>query len=329
MQASCSTLFHRTLFYNLAHVEENPMQIRRRLTADATLVVETREHDTDPWQHSDPKTALGYESAFSPAWELAQTAAHDAGDEGAVLPFQPLSFRDFAIFEEHYTGAARGYVRRFRPNLARVAKGYEAITGSTFPPLRPNRLWYRQPVYYMGNAATFVPSGTPVSAPPYTRALDYELELGFVLRDPLLNASPSEAEDAIGTFVLLCDFSARDVQIPEMNSGSGPQKSKHFLTSLATTAVTATDLLPVWTGLRSTVTINGEVVARPDARKPRWSLGELLAHASAGEQLHPGELFGTGTITHGCGMEIDRWLQPGDQLRLEMEGVGVIEHAIR
>lgn len=305
------------------------MQIRRRLAAEATLVVETRENDTGTWQRSDPNTALGYEPAFSPAWEVAQAVAHDNGDEHAVLPFQPLSFRDFSIFEGHNLNAAHGYVGRFRPWLAQVAKGYEAITRSTFPPLRPNRLWYRQPTYYMGNATTIVPSGTPVSAPPYTQALDYELELAFVLRDPLLNASPAEAEDAIGSFVLLCDFSARDVQIPEMNSGFGPQKAKHFLTSLATTAVSATDILPVWTGLRSTVTINGEVVARPDASKPRWSLGELLAHASAGEPLQPGELFGTGTITNGCGMEINRWLQPGDQLRLEMEGVGVIEHAIR
>jgi 2-keto-4-pentenoate hydratase/2-oxohepta-3-ene-1,7-dioic acid hydratase in catechol pathway len=304
------------------------MQIRRRLVTDGTLVVETRENDASPWQRRDPKTALGYEPAFSPAWEAARAATQHAGEEGVVLPFQPLSFRDFMLFEEHNIAAARGYVGRFRPQLARVARGFEAITRSTFPPFRPNRLWYRQPIYYMGNAATIVPSGTPVSAPAYTRALDYELELGFVLRAPLLNASPSEAEDAIGAFVLLCDFSARDVQIPEMDSGFGPQKSKHFLTSLATTAVTATDLLPIWPGLRSSVTINGEVVARPDARQARWSLGDVLAHASAGEQLYPGELFGTGTLTHGCGMEIGRWLQPGDQLRLEMDGVGVIEHAI-
>ena len=304
------------------------MHIRRRLATDGTIVVETREDDRGSWQHSDQKAALGYEPAFSPAWEVAQAVAHGAGDEGAVLPFQPLSFRDFSIFEEHNVGAAHGYVARFRPNLSRVARGFEAVTRSTFPPLRPRKLWYQQPTYYMGNAATVVPSGVPVSAPAYTRALDYELELGFVLRDPLRDASPAEAEDAIGAFVLLCDFSARDVQIPEMDSGFGPQKAKHFLTSLATTAVAAADLLPVWTGLRSTVTINGEVVARPDARTPRWSLGELLAHASAGEQLYPGELFGTGSLTRGCGMEIGRWLQPGDRLRLETDGVGVIEHAI-
>lgn len=305
------------------------MQIRRRLTANGAIEVETREEATDTWRPSDPKAALGYESPFSPEWEVAQAEAHAVGDEGVVLPFQPLSFRDFMLFEEHNMAAARGYVGRFRPGMARAARIFEAATRSTFPAFRPNRLWYRQPTYYMGNAATIVPSGVPVSAPPYTEALDYELELGFVLNAPLYNASPAEAEEAIGSFVLLCDWSARDVQIPEMNSGFGPQKSKHFLTSLATTAVSAADVLPGWTELRSTVTINGEVVARPDARKARWSLGQVLAHASAGEQLHPGELFATGTITHGCGMEIGRWLRPGDRLRLEMERVGAIEHVIR
>jgi 2-keto-4-pentenoate hydratase/2-oxohepta-3-ene-1,7-dioic acid hydratase in catechol pathway len=304
------------------------MEIRRRLTTEGTLVVETRTRQDSPWNPSDSKNALGYESAFSPTWEAEQAATHHIGEDGEVLPFQPLSFRDFMFYEEHNIAAARGYVTRFRPHLAKVAKIFETLTRTTFPPFRPNRLWYRQPTYYMGNAATIVPSGSPVTAPPFTQALDYELELGFVLNAPLLSASPAEAEKAIGAFVLLCDFSARDVQIPEMNSGFGPQKAKHFLTSLASTAVSAADLLPIWPTLQSRVMINGEVIARPDARKTRWSLGQALAHASAGEQLHPGELFGTGTLTGGCGMEIGRWLQPGDQLRLEMDGVGVIEHAI-
>ncbi|MCS7480392.1 fumarylacetoacetate hydrolase family protein [Umezawaea endophytica] len=304
------------------------MEIRRRLTTEGTLVVETRPFQDSPWLPSDSKNALGYEPAFSQEWEAERAAAHHVGENGEVLPFQPLSFRDFMFYEQHNIDAARGYIGRFRPQAAKVIKGFETLTRSTFPRFRPNRLWYRQPTYYMGNMATIVPSGTPVTAPPFSRALDYELELGFVLNAPLLNARPAEAEEAIGMFVLLCDFSARDVQIPEMNSGFGPQKSKHFLTSLATTAVTAADLLPRWRELKSRVIINGEVVARPDARKPQWTMGQALAHASAGEQLYPGELFAIGTLHRGCGMEIGRWLKPGDQLRLEMDDVGVIEHAI-
>lgn len=317
------------MYYNvLDRLECFLMEIRRRLTAEGTIVVETRADRESSWVPSDSKSALGYESAFSEAWEVEQAAGHHVGEDGQVLPFQPLSFRDFMFFEGHAIAAARGYVTRFRPGLATMAKGFETLTRTTFPPFRPNQLWYRQPTYYMGNAATIVPTGTPVTAPSFTEALDYELELGFVLNKPLLNAAPDEAEEAIGAFVLLCDFSARDTQIPEMNSGFGPQKSKHFLTSLAGTAVSAADLLGTWPTLRSRVIINGEVVARPDARKTRWSLGQAVAHASADEQLYPGELFGIGTLTGGCGMEIGRWLRPGDDLRLEMDGVGVIEHHI-
>ncbi|WP_399342546.1 fumarylacetoacetate hydrolase family protein [Umezawaea sp. Da 62-37] len=65
--------------------------------------------------------------------------------------------------------------------------------------------------------------------------MDCELELGFVLRHPLLNATTTEAESAIGAFALLCDFTARDVRRPEMRSGFGPRKAKHFLSSLSET----------------------------------------------------------------------------------------------
>ena len=58
--------------------------------------------------------------------------------------------------------------------------------------------------------------------PAYTSALDWELEIGFVLKEPLLDATSHDAERAIGAFVLINDFSARDVQIPEQNSGFGP-----------------------------------------------------------------------------------------------------------
>jgi 2-keto-4-pentenoate hydratase/2-oxohepta-3-ene-1,7-dioic acid hydratase in catechol pathway len=304
------------------------MQIRRRLTAEHSVVVETREQPGDEWTSGDPAAVLGHRSAFTPAWEAERALACGAVEGDLVLPFQPLSFRDFMLYEQHNIGAARGYVNRYRGGVARLARAYETVTRSVFPAFRPKSLWYEQPIYYMGNAATIVPSGTPVRAPHYTRALDYELELAFVLGRPLLNASPAEAESAIAAFVVLCDFSARDVQIPEMDSGFGPQKAKHFLTSLSSTAVSASAVLPQWTGLRSEVTINGESVARPDASRPRWSLGEVLAHASASEQLLPGELFATGTFVGGSGVEIGRWLKPGDFLRLDVEGVGTIEHRV-
>lgn len=165
------------------------------------------------------------------------------------------------LYESHVVNASRGYARRFLPNLHGVASAYEALTKRTFPAFRPRPLWYRRPIYYMSNHLTFVPSGTPVKSPSYTKALDYELELGFVWARPLFNATPEEALAAIGAFVVLNDFSARDVQRDEMQSGFGPQKSKHFLSSMSETAVTADALLPFVDDLSASIRINGQEIA--------------------------------------------------------------------
>lgn len=305
------------------------MQIRRRLVEPDGLRAEIRPHDGADWQAVDSATALGYVSPFTAAFEADHARNAGAADGGVVLPFQPLSFRDFMLFEQHNIDASRGYARRFLPTAARLASVVEFVTRRPPRAFRPAPLWYRQPIYYMSNAATFAPSGAAIAFPAYSQALDYELELGFVLKQSLRDASPEAAERAIGAFVVICDFSARDIQIAEMRSGFGPQKSKHFAASMSQTAVTADEVLHRWRSLAATVTINGEVVARPVAESARYRLGEVLAHASAGETLYPGELFGTGTFVGGSGMEIGRWLRKGDRLELAIEGVGRIEHAIR
>jgi 2-keto-4-pentenoate hydratase/2-oxohepta-3-ene-1,7-dioic acid hydratase in catechol pathway len=109
----------------------------------------------------------------------------------------------------------------------------------------------------------------------------------------------------------------------------GPQKAKHFLSSMATVAVSADEVLPCWRDLRGTVTINGEVVARPHTAGSRFGLGDLLAHASASEQLVPGELFSIGALSAGSGMEIGRWLSHGDTLELDLPGIGHITHQVK
>lgn len=293
----------------------------RRAAATGELAIGWQVLRDGDW-HPVTGSPLGFESPFRPEWELR------AGRPVALLPFQPLSFRDFLLFERHQIDASRGWLKRFAPGGLVVTGAYERLARRPFPLFKPSRLWYRQPVYYMGNALTFQPSRTDVGLPSYSRALDYELELGFVLREPLREASPAEAERAIGAFVVLNDLSARDVQNAEMRSGFGPQKAKHFASSMSEVAVTADEVLPRLAELRGSVRINGELVATPGMAGMRYSLGEVLAHASRGEQLWPGELFGTGTLPGGCGMETGHWLQPGDRLELAIEGIGEIHHQI-
>ncbi len=263
---------------------------------------------------------------------LAETAAglapETTQDSDVVIPFAPRSFRDFMLYEAHAIAAARGVVNAFMPGAARIVVAYEALTGLVFPKLKPKPLWYRQPIYYMGNHLTVMTDGDDIEVPSYTQALDYELELGVVLALPLRDATPAEAEQAIGGFVVLNDFSARDVQADEMASGFGPQKAKHFASAISKVVVTADEILPRWQALKGHTRINGTLISEPTTSGAKWSLGEIIAHACLGEQLHPGELIGTGTLPGGSGIETAHLLKSGDTIEIGIEGIGTLSNRI-
>lgn len=299
------------------------MKLRRIHLGDS---LQTQTLIDGSWQPLTGPSPLA-PSPFAPEWELA-TAERHLQSSAALLPFSPLSFRDFLLSAEHNVAAARGMIDRFHPATSRITTAFEKITRRTFPAFQPKKLFYQQPIYYMSNAMTIVPTGTPVAFPSYSTGLDFELELGFVLNKALLDAGPEEATEAIGAFVLLNDFSARDVQRAEMSSGLGPQKSKHFLSSMSETAVTAEEVLPRIDALTGAVVLNGRTVSTVSGAGLRWSVGEVLAHASRDELLLPGEVIGLGTLAGGSGMETGHWLRPGDTLRLELDDIGAVEHTI-
>lgn len=286
-----------------------------------------------PGSHQDhwvdlPADLRGHPQAATLAWLDALPRLREPLPGEPLLPFQPLSFRDCMLYERHWVDSSRGFARRFLPRSTLFTRAFERLTGRVFPAFRPPRLWQRQPIYYFGNHLTVVASGSPVPWPDYTQALDFELELGWVLQRPLYNASPQEALAAIGGFVVVNDFSARDVQRPEMQSGLGPQKSKHFLSSMSTTLATADEILPIVKQLPARVELNGRLLCSTSTQGMRFDPGEVLAHLSRGERLYPGELIASGTLPGGSGMETGHWLKPGDTLRLVIEPVGEIVHTI-
>jgi 2-keto-4-pentenoate hydratase/2-oxohepta-3-ene-1,7-dioic acid hydratase in catechol pathway len=248
---------------------------------------------------------------------------------GTTMPFQPRSFRDCSLYEQHWIQSSRGYARRFLPAASFFTRAYERVLRRPFSAFKPHPLAYRQPVYYFGNHLSFVPSGTPIHAPRFTKALDYELELGAVLRKPLLNASPQEALDAIGGFVVVNDWSARDIQRSEMATGLGPQKCKHFCSSMSDEIVDAHDVLPRIEQLQASVDINGQTVATTSTANMLHDWARTLSHLSTDEPLWPGELIATGTLPFGTALENGQWLKPGDTLRLCIDGVGEIRHTMR
>lgn len=260
------------------------------------------------------------------------------------LPYQPRSYRDFMLFESHYYGAAAGMCAMFlSPVLYLVFRAFTLLTCNLvrFPFFLPPRLWYRQPIWYQSNHLAFVSDGAEVAYPTGDCTyLDVELELGIVLGKELYNAaSAEEALAAVAGFAVLNDFSARDRQMEEMGSGFGPQGCKGFANSISGTVVSADELLLSSVGgigsgrpaLQGTITINGQVVSRPRAAAEDWkfSLGQALMHVSQGTRLYAGEFFGSGTLPGGAGLEWSRFrVRVGDEVRLEIEGVGSVTNRI-
>ncbi len=265
--------------------------------------------------------------------QFVETAAErslPAVHPDALLPFNPLSFRDFMLWERHFIQSKLGLIQRFKPGAARILTAYQKLTGKPHPKLKPPKMFYEVPVYYMGNHIQFYPDGAEVSWPAYSNALDYELELGIVIARPVYNANPEEALKAVGGFTILNDFSARDQQVKEFfESPFGPVvKAKNFGTALAGVVVTADELFPKLETLVGRVYVNGELWSEGSTAGMAHSIGDVVAYASLEERLIPGELLGTGTLPGCAGVEIGRWLQPGDTVRLEVEGIGTLENRV-
>jgi strictosidine synthase len=271
---------------------------------------------------------LAFLDAGEQVHQLARELAEQATDSqpGTQLlapPFRPAAFRDCSLWEEHMVGVARGLLRLRESVAGTVADGYERLARRPFPRLRPRPLWYEVPLYYKGNPATFTGDGDTVRWPAYAQALDYELEIGIVISRDAEDLTREEALSVLGGFVLLNDFSARDVQFREMVEGlMGPAKSKDFGTALGSVVVTARELLPALSTLTIEVHVNGERRGTGSTEKMRHSVADVIAYASAGERLPAGTVIGLGTVPGCSGIETGHWLSPGDVIEVSAGPLG-------
>lgn len=215
---------------------------------------------------------------------------------------RPRSFRDFWIFEQHVQTAWK-------------------LRGEPLP-----EVWHEMPTYYKGNALAMIGSEEDLIWPSYTEKLDYELEMGIIIGKGGRDIPAERGEGHIFGYTVLNDWSARDIQRKEMACKLGPAKGKDFATSIGPCIVTADEVDPY--DLRMTARINGETWSDNHSGTSYWKFGQLIAHVSMGETIHPGELFGSGTVGGGCGLELNRWLQPGDVVELEIEQIGVLRNRV-
>jgi 2-keto-4-pentenoate hydratase/2-oxohepta-3-ene-1,7-dioic acid hydratase in catechol pathway len=233
----------------------------------------------------------------------------------APIPVPP-SVRDFYAFEQHV-------------RTARQRRGLE---------MEPD--WYELPVFYFTNPAAITGPGDPVAVPPGSAQLDFELEVAAVVGKEGSDLTPDVAEQHIAGFMVMNDWSARDLQRREMKLSLGPAKGKDFATSLGPYLVTPDELEAFRKDraydLAMTASVNGVEYSRASVADIYWSFAEMLAYASRGTRLMPGDVIGSGTCGTGCILELSLvhgedaypWLKPGDEVVLEVEGLGRLPNRV-
>ncbi|WP_336215277.1 fumarylacetoacetate hydrolase family protein [Nonomuraea sp. LPB2021202275-12-8] len=255
------------------------------------------------------------------AGELPPTTAAVPLTEVHLLPpVEPPSVRDFVTFEEHVEGVRRS------------VEGRGGVPDA----------WYDAPTFYFGNPHAMVGAYDDVSIPPGCRAFDFELEVAAVIGKEGADLTPERARDHVYGYTIFNDWSARDLQSREMQVGLGPCKGKDTATTLGPWLVTADELEPYrdadgFLRLALTATVNGKVIGRDLLSNMSWTFEDMVAYASRGTRVRPGDVLGSGTCGNG-GCLAELWgrsgsqdpppLKPGDVVEITVEGIGSIANTV-
>lgn len=236
----------------------------------------------------------------------------DAAEVLAPIPVPP-SVRDFYAFESHVLACAKALEQPINPD------------------------WYELPVFYFQNPQATRGHRADVEIAPGSVRFDFELEVAAVVGKAGRDLHPEEAEQHIAGYMLMSDWSARDLQAREMKQTMGPVKGKDTATSYGPWLVTTDELAGLRGGtaynLEMTASVNGRPYSRGNLGDLYWGFGQMMAYASRGTQLVPGDIIGSGTVGTGCILElslvhgVDQYpfLEPGDEVRLEVEELGFID----
>jgi 2-keto-4-pentenoate hydratase/2-oxohepta-3-ene-1,7-dioic acid hydratase in catechol pathway len=235
-------------------------------------------------------------------------------------PLQPPTVRDFVTFEEHVEGVRR------------------SVDGAAGVPHR----WYAAPTFYFTNPYAVYGPHDDIPVPPGSNVLDFELEVAAVIGKEGRDLTPEQAREHIVGYTVFNDWSARDLQSAEMRVGLGPCKGKDTAATLGPHLVTADELEPFrdqdgFLRLALTAEINGEVVGKDLLSNMSWTFEEMVAYASRGTVVRPGDVLGSGTCGNG-GCLAELWgvrgtqdpppLKPGDTVTLTVEGIGTVSNTV-
>jgi fumarylacetoacetate (FAA) hydrolase len=305
------------------------------------ILVNGKLYDTDAIHPELPGNMELFLSVWEDAIEMARDAEHsiltsklplfkgiDPEKVELISPVpRPASCRDAYAFRQHVEAARKGRSLEMIPEFDQF------------------------PVFYFTNHLSLRGPGDILCMPDHLRRLDFELEVAIVICRQGRNIRAEEADEYVGGLMIMNDISARVLQAEEMRLNLGPAKGKDFCTVVGPMLVTTDELemfrVPAPSGhtgscfsLRMSGTVNGKPVSSGNLADMNWTFAEIIERASYGTDLYPGEIIGSGTVGTGCFLELngtgklqdtgyqEQWLNPGDEIELEVEGLGVLWNRI-
>lgn len=173
-----------------------------------------------------------------------------------------------------------------------------------------------RPMLFFKPPSALIASDEAIVLPPASSRVEYEGEIGVVIGRTLRDATPAEAEEAIGGFICINDVTARDLQKSDGQWG----RAKGFDTFCPAGPAVAEGL--DWRNLEVITRVNGEPRQRGSTADMHFQIPELLSYISGVMTLEPGDYVATGTPA-GVGI-----LAPGDVVEVEIPGVGVLRNPV-
>lgn len=273
------------------------------------------------------QSLAGTEAATAPlaasAFGMVSMAAHEHINDHPLenvtlltpIP-EPPTARDFYAFEQHV-------------KAARALRNADMIPE-----------WYEIPIFYFTNTSELYGPDADVPYPVGSHALDFELEIACVIGREGKDIAVEDAADYIVGYTIMNDWSARDMQAQDMKLNLGPGKGKDFATSLGPWLVTPDELEARRSGdgaserydMTMLARVNGKEVSRGNFNQIYYSFPQMIAWASRNARLRVGDVLGSGTVGTGCILElttaVQPWLQRGDVVEMEIDGIGVLRNRI-
>jgi 2-keto-4-pentenoate hydratase/2-oxohepta-3-ene-1,7-dioic acid hydratase in catechol pathway/glyoxylase-like metal-dependent hydrolase (beta-lactamase superfamily II) len=202
--------------------------------------------------------------------------------------------------------------------------------------------WYRIPAFYFACPSTVLGPYDDAPMAPGSVWQDFELEIAAVIGTAGKDLSVADAERSIVGYMIFNDWSARDLQQLEGQLAIGQAKGKDSGVTLGPYLVTPDELEPYRRddelSLYATALVNDEVIGSGSTAQMDWSFAEIIAYASRGVMLNPGDVFGSGTVPTCTLVEhlnptapesFRGWLHDGDVVTLRVQGLGETHQTVR